>query len=475
MITIRRLVPGIAILFLLAGCATVSAKTDFSGVQKTVASRTEARVHWNQGGPEDAAVAQAIESTLGKELTVEAAVQLALLNNRTLQATFEELGIAQADLVQAGLLKNPVFAGHVRFSDQSGQGTNTEFSVSQDFMELFARSLRKKVAAAQLESVQFRVSDAVLKLSAEVRLAYYALQGAEHSQKSFETIVQAAQAAVDLAERQHTAGNSNDLEFAGEQAAFQQANLDLIRSQAELLSARERLNRLIGLTENPSWTISEIVPAMPSREPSGETLEQQALSQRLDLLAARNDVHASEQVVDLARRGAWPAVNIGVDTERDPDGTRVTGPSWEAELPVFDQKQTPVARAQAQLRQNQNRVAALETQIRSEVRASLNHVQVSRQLIDRYRDEMIPLREKIVAETQKHYNFMLKGAFQLLQAKRDELNAYREYMNALQDYWQARTDLERAVGGRLPVSESSPIPMAHPAEPKQEAAHHHHH
>lgn len=450
MITIRRSVPAMAMFFLLGGCASVSAKADFSGVQKTIASRTEARVHWNQGGPEDVAVAQVIQSTLGKELTVEAAVQLALLNNRGLQATFEELGIAQADLVQAGLLKNPVFAGHVRFSDQSGEGTNTEFSVSQDFMELFARSLRKKVAAAQFESVQFRVSDAVLKLSAEVRSAYYALQGAEHARKSFETLVQAAQAAVDLADRQHAAGNINDLDLANEQAAFQQANLDMIRSQAELLSARERLNRLIGLAENPSWKISEALPALPSIEFSGETLEQQALSQRLDLLAARKDVLASEQAVGLARRGAWPAVNVGVDTERDPDGTRVTGPSWEAELPIFDQRQTPIARAQAQLRQSQHRVAALETEIRSEVRSSLNHAQISRQLVDRYRDEMIPLREKIVAETQKHYNFMLKGAFQLLQAKRDELNTYREYMNALQDYWQARIDLERAVGGRLP-------------------------
>ena len=435
--------------FLLGGCASVSAKAGFPEVQKTIASRTEARVHWNQDGPEDAAVERAVQEKLGKELTVDDAVQLALLNNRTLQATFEELGIAQADLVQAGLLKNPVFAGHVRFSDQSGNGTNTEFSVSQDFMELFARSLRKKVAAAQFESVQFRVSDAVLKLSAEVRSAYYALQGAEHARKSFETLVQAAQAAAELAERQHAAGNINDLELTNEQAAFQQANLDMIRSQADLLIARERLNRLIGFGESPAWTISETLPALPSREPSGETLEQQALSRRLDLLAARKDLLASEQTVGLARRGAWPAVNIGVDTERDSDGTRVTGPSWEAELPVFDQRQAPKARAQAQLRQSQNRVPALETQIRSEVRSSLNHAQISRQLIDRYRDEMIPLREKIIAETQKHYNFMLKGVFQLLQAKRDELNTYREYMNALQDYWQARTDLERAVGGRL--------------------------
>lgn len=164
----------VAILFIVTagavfGCASVSPRVGLDEVEQAVGSRAGTRVHWNQDGPEDAEVKQAVEAMLEKELFVEDAVQIALLNNSGLQATFEELGVAQADLVQAGLLKNPVFAGHVRFSDKSGEATNTEFSVSQDFLDLLLRPLRKKLAAAQLEQAQLRIGDAVVSLAAEVR------------------------------------------------------------------------------------------------------------------------------------------------------------------------------------------------------------------------------------------------------------------------------------------------------------------
>lgn len=457
----------------ISGCATVPKDAGFREVSQTVEQRTGLHVHWNQGTPEDAAVAEKLQALLQEELTADAAIQIALLNNASLQATFEELGIAQAELVQAGLLKNPVFAGHVRFPDRSRESTNTEFSVSQDFLDLLLRPLRKKLAAAQLEQAKLRVGDAVLNLAAEVHSAYYTLQGAEHTRAMLKTIVEAARAAAEMAERQHSAGNINDLKLANQQVAYQQAAVELTRSEAEVVAVRESLNRLMGLRENPSWKISENMPTLPSTEPPAADLETQALSQRLDLAAARQEIKILEQTVALIRRGVIPAVNVGIDTERDPDRTRITGPSFDLELPVFDRKRAASARAEAQLRQGQRRLSALETQIRSEVRTARDRLLVSRQLIERYRQEIIPLRERIVAESQKHYNFMLIGVFQLLQAKRDEINAYREYIEVFRDYWNTRTELERAVGGRLPEAKQE-IPPIQPTKIPQEPMPHHH-
>ena len=457
-----------------SGCASVPKNAGFSEVNQAVGSRTGLRVQWYHGGPEEAQVMGAIQAMLQEELTADAAVQIALLSNRSLQAIFEELGIAQADLVQAGLLKNPGFSGHVRFPDKAVESTNTEFSVSQDFLDLLLRPLRKRLAAAQLEQARLRIGDAVLNLTAEVRYAYYALQGAEHTRAMLQKVVQAGEAAAELAERQHVAGNINALDLANEQAAFQQAKLELTHSEAEMLAARERLNRLMGLGNSPSWKISQTLPELPAAEPSVDELEALALAQRLDLAATRQEVEVIEQAGALARRGVIPAVLVGIDTERDPDRTRVTGPSFEAELPVFDRRQAAIARAEAQFRQSQQQVAALETQIRSEVRSARDRLQITRQMIERYRDELIPLREQIVVESQKHYNFMLIGVFQLLQAKREEINAYREYILAFRDYWMARTDLEKAMGSRLPVLESQPA-HPQPKEQKQESLHEHHH
>ena len=70
---------------------------------------------------------------------------------------------------------------------------------------------------------------------------------------------------------------------------------------------------------------------------------------------------------------------------------------------------------------------------------------------------MIPLREQAVAESQRFYNFMLIGVYELLQAKQDEIDAYRGYIEAVRDYWVARSDLERAVGGRLALDNEHPL------------------
>jgi cobalt-zinc-cadmium efflux system outer membrane protein len=69
---------------------------------------------------------------------------------------------------------------------------------------------------------------------------------------------------------------------------------------------------------------------------------------------------------------------------------------------------------------------------------------------------MIPLREKVVRLSQEQYDAMLLGVYQLLAAKQAEVTAYREYIEAVRDYWLARSDLERAVGGRLTDREKKP-------------------
>ena len=167
---------------LTAGCASVPSKGGFADVQRMVGERTGLTVHWDQGTPEDQAVKDHIQLLLQEPLTAKTAVQIALLNNPVLQATYEELGIAQADLVQAGLLQNPVFIGSWRSSSHTSV-LNSEYAFVQNFLDLFLLPLRKKLAAAQFEQAKLRVSDAVLGFSVQVRTAYYTLQGTEQVHK----------------------------------------------------------------------------------------------------------------------------------------------------------------------------------------------------------------------------------------------------------------------------------------------------
>jgi hypothetical protein len=159
------------LMFVIAGCAQVPKESGFGDVQKLIHQKIDYRLHWNQGSTADEQVVRAINDLLKNELTVGGAVQIALLNNQHLQAVYEDLGVTQADVVEAGLLENPVFFGQARFPDKSPSMTNLEFEVSQNFLNILMLPARKKLAAMQFEEVKLRVADEVLKLTAEVREA----------------------------------------------------------------------------------------------------------------------------------------------------------------------------------------------------------------------------------------------------------------------------------------------------------------
>ena len=113
------------------------------------------------------------------------------------------------------------------------------------------------------------------------------------------------------------------------------------------------------------------------------------------------------------------------------------------------------------------------------MRSGITRLNAARQTAELYQEDLIPIRERIVVETQKHVNYMLLGVFQLLQAKRDEVNAYREYLEALRDYWIAFAELERAVGGNLQISGASAasafssVPATEKEVPETPPQHHH--
>jgi len=454
----------------LTGCASVPKEAGFPDVQNIIEQRIGSRVHWNQGTSEDAAVVDAVRSMLQQELTIDEAVQIALLNNRSLQATYEELGVAQADLVQAGLLRNPLFGASFRFPDKTVGGhrsTNTEFSVVQDFLDLLVRPLRKKVAAAQFEQTKLRVGNTILNLAAEVRSTYYALQADEQTLEMRRTVVQATEAAVDIATRQHDAGTLKTLDLANQQGFHDQAKLDMTRTDIQIVADRERLNRLMGIWgADTMWKLPERLPELPESEIPMEHLESIAVSQRLDLAAARQETQVIAHALSLTRKYRYFYVfDVGVDSEHDvADDVTFTGPNLTLELPIFDRRQASISRLEAQLRQSLQRLASLAIDIRSEVREIRERLLAARNVAKYHHDSILPLRQRIVDESQLYYNGMLIGVYELLLAKQNQINAGREYIETLRDYWIARSDLERAVGGRLIVTEETTQPPAQPME-----------
>ncbi len=437
----------------LTGCASLQPREAFPGVADQVQARTGARAVWNQGGSDDQAVMQSVREMLSHDLTADAAVQIALLNNRTVQATYEELGIAQAELVQAGLLTNPVFSALVRFPGGGRGSADVELSVSQNFIELLSVPLRKKAAASQYEAAKARVAAQVVSMSFEVRKGFYMLQGAEQMLDMRRSVLQATAAFFDASKRLREAGNTTELALANDQALYGQAKLDMARAEAEAVKDRENLIALLGLW-GPDATIKVAgrLPALPDHETDLTRVESLAVRRRLDLSAAVAELNATYQSLGFTQRFTWlNNAEISVDTEHDTDGSWVTGPGISIPIPIFDDGSAQVSVARARVRQASDRLYAMAVQVRSEARSAHAQMLAAREQALFYELAVLPLRRKITQQTQLQYNAMIAGVFQLLLAKRDEIDAAHGYIQSLQDYWLARTELERAVGGILPA------------------------
>ena len=435
----------------IAGCASTNPKAAFNGVSQNVTARTGVSVQWWRDNSSSNEITEAIVPLLNTNLTAQTAVTIALLNNRSLQAEFEEIGISQADLAQASRLHNIEIAGSWRFPDRPPSAVDAEYSAAGDLLDLLTLPARKKVAARNLEQTKLQVADKVLELAAETQTAFYDLQAQLDLTNRLSAIVALNDAAADFAQRQYNAGDISELELNNQQASAAQSQLELMQARSRAQMQREQLNRLMGLAgTQTNWQITDQLPSLPTNEPPMSNLESLAVKQRLDLAAAREQVESVAAALRLKEHTRFiPGATIGVDTERTPDGQRVTGPTLDLELPLFDQGQPAVARLAAEYRQAQDNYQALSVNVRSEVRQARDALLAAREAAEFSEQHLLPLQAKILRKTLLQYNAMQESTYDLLLAKQNEETATQEYVASLRDYWIARAELGRAVGGRL--------------------------
>jgi len=431
------------------GCS-VPKDAGFSDVRRSVGARLDHEVHWTLSRSERDQVSAGVQHLLEHELTIDAAIQIALLQNQQLQSVYEDLGVAQAELVQAGLLKNPVFDAAVRLRVAGGP-VNPELAIAQDFLDLLFIPMRTRVARAEFEAAKQRVTGAVLDLAGSVRIACYELQAELQLLDLEKAVLASSDAAAAAAARLHAAGNVTDLELASEQALAAEARLDVAAAEAHVVDLRERLNALMGLWgDQTGWTLAGRLQEPPQEEIDLTGLEGRAVTASLDLADMRAQVAAARERVGLARvAGPLPSLDGGVVADRD-DGEWEVGPSVALPLPLFDQGQAQVATSAAELRRTERRFHALAVQLRAAVRAARSNLLAARHRAVFYQRVLLPLRQRVFEQTQLEYNGMQVGVFQLLLAKQQEVDSGKQYVDALRDYWIARAQLTQILDGRLP-------------------------
>jgi cobalt-zinc-cadmium efflux system outer membrane protein len=446
-----------AFLAFLSGCASVALNAGFDDVKTTIEERSASRIFWNNGTDLDKEAAGKVDSLLKAKLSADEAVQIALLNNRDLQAIYSDLGVAQADLVQAGLFNNPIFEAALKFPTSGGQ-TNLEFVTVMNFLDVFYMPLRKRVAAARFEEAKLRVTGAVLDFAARARTGFYLHQANEQMLELRQTIVQALNASLDVARRLNEAGNITELDLARERALAEAGKLALRSAEIAVRQSREQLNDLMGLWgKNTEWQADGRLPDIPGQAMLTEDVERVALSRSIDLSHARQRILVAGEQLGFNRTTALiPELGFGPFAERN-EGAWEVGPVLEFPIPLFDQGQARIGRAAADLRRTQQEYYALAVRIRSTARAVRDRMEGFRDRALYYRDILLPLHERIVNESQLQYNAMQLGPIQLLRARERQIETAVAYIEALRDYWLARGDFGQILSGRLPGSNGMPM------------------
>jgi outer membrane protein, heavy metal efflux system len=436
------------------GCVSVNPRPAFDDIGKRVEDRTGSAAAWTRDAAGARVVEERLAALLQEELTADKAVQVAFLASPSLQATFEELGVAKADLAQETRLANPTLDLE---AVPLASGV-TEAALGQDLLDVVLLPLRKKIGSAALEQAKLRVGDEMLRLALETKTAVYALQARRQLASRLGLVLDINRAAMELAQRQHAAGNINDLDLANQTTAYDQTRVELAQVQVEVRSDRERLNRLMGLWgPHTSWKVAEGLPEIPKEELRWEGLESLAIRQRFDVGAARFGVDLVGRALALKKgtRFLPVGVDVGVKMARESEADhRVFGPTLSVQVPIFDMGGASIARLEAQHRQTRRQLEAVAVNARSEVREARDRVVASRDRALFYRDVLLPQRVRILDLTLRHYNMMLKGAYELLQARQAEVDAERAYIEAWRDYWAAKAELEHAVGGRIQVTDA---------------------
>lgn len=435
----------------LAGCASFSPDAGFSSIESAAKEKLGKDVRWVRSDADADAIDRRVQELLAKPLSVDDAVQVALLNNRGLQARFQDLGITEAEVVQAGRLPNPGFTfGRLRQGDE----IELERGLHLNLARLLTLPMVSRLEARRFEQVKREVTMDVLSHAAEARKAYFQALAAEETVRYMRQVKQTAEASAELARRMEQVGNFSKLARAREQAFYADASLGLARADQVQRATRERLVRLLGVWGHQTqFQLPERLPDLPAEARNQPDIEAVAMSQRLDVQAAKLGAERTAKNLGLTRTTRFINVlELGLVRNTSNEAPRQTG--WEIglELPLFDWGGARVARAEAIYMQALHRAAETAINARSEVREAYGNYRSAYDIARHQRDEIVPLKKRISEEQGLRYNGMIIGVFELLADARSQITSVNAYIESLRDFWLAQSDLDMALIGKAAMA-----------------------
>ncbi len=431
------------LLLLLGGCASVDPTPDYDQAEREVVAATGADALYHPGEEEEAR--ERVEQLLLDGLTPQEVAQIALLNNRGLQGLLLEIGMSRADAVQAGLLSNPSLEALVRLPVDSGS-TTTEGGLIQNLIELWSLPARERLAESRTEQKVLEVAHRAVILAAQAKSAYYAAVASSSAASVAEENLATARGFLELTLERQEAGAATQVDVNAARSTFLEQQVIVRESEFAAYDSKRRLALVLGLGTPPE----QLVLLGPFTEPPVFTADLARLLamaevHRLDLRAVEKEVEAAENALALERRLLLREGRGGLAFESE-GGDLAIGPAVELELPIFDQNQAQIAKAEYRHAQATRRLEGLSASVAQQVRGAYERFSAARDTARLFRTELLPLREASLELARESFAAGKTGFLSVLEAQDRLLAARREYVSRLESVLTGLADLEAACG-----------------------------
>lgn len=431
-------------LVALSGCSTISQQDVFTGVK----AETKQKLQWIKTPQEAMNVHKSVNDLLSKPLSQDNAVHIALISNRALQQTYAQIGLAQSELVQAGLMSNPLLGYSI---GHGGGVTRSTLSLDVALLDVLWIPLRRDLSGVALEETRYTVGDGVLRTVKEVKKAYIDAQVAQEKLALYRDLLKSHEASIQLAIRQYTAGNLSKRNLLKIQDTYAHARLEAMELNRDNAMARETLNRLLGIYgDQTNYALEKTPLGLEISISDDKGLETRAIKNRLDM-------NAAIKAVDYAARDARYTQNtrllsgmeLSVEGEKETDSQRFNTFGIKIPLPIFDFGQGRVAKAQAIYNQKVHHLYEMAVNIRSQVREAYAASRYTHDKAVEANDVIVPVNQQILEETKLFYNGMLDGVYELLEDQRRYGEAKMQSLVLTGEYQKAQADLEYVLGGDI--------------------------
>ena len=384
-----------------------------------------------------------IKQYLSEPLSLKDAELMSIQVNPMVKAKLAQVGIAEADYAQAGRMENPGFA-YERFSTDD----NTA-SVLFDIGGIFLMPLKRKLEARNLEAARYQAAADVMSHIGDTRKAWINAVAEKHQTELMERALESAETSNNLTRQMSALGHSGVIEAAKSELVLSGLKTSLTRQRLAEGAAREHLIRQLGLwgDQARAMQVPDRLPSVPKERLEIESVERQAIEERLDVQMAKFNLEGMAANLRLTRLNPFLSATELGPVREETEGEVERGYEIELRLPIFDAGGVKTQKARIMFQQTQAQAENIAIAAASSAREALATYQASWEIARHMEDQVVPIRQRLSAEELLRYNGMLISVFDLLNDLLDATNMESEAVNASRDYWLADANLQQVLTG----------------------------